>query len=415
MAIIENEDTPLTYRYRVKEFYLLFDKEEKKLTNASLISLMIVNDFIGSFFPIIQLKMNASSTLYYKILKQKNSVRFKIRIQKYTVKNGQNESEKSLYTDYIDEVFQLILDDDDEDLYSDVRKLNNGDGQTDEDLKEQSNVVEFFLFKSSLIKASKKLTNKMLVDSNVTDAIVYIMNKIGITNLLMSKADNGTIYHELQIPPLNANRALSYLDSFYGIHKTGSILFFGLRNSYVIRYEGKCSVYRKKEVKLTTVLIPKAGTALSQNCCSLNKKGDKNSSYIIADFDNVKFSNESTSNNLLTGDDVQVIDSETGDIDDSSKVNGTNKKIIENKGLSKYYKSAYLKNTNSLDSVITVNFSDFDLDTILPHKKFNMIFEDKKLSLKYKGSYILGKTEIALLKEGDYLSANAICTFYSDK
>ena len=47
----------------------------------------------------------------YKILKNKKDVKFKIRIQKFYTEIG--SAKKSLYRDWINDTFDLILDDDD--------------------------------------------------------------------------------------------------------------------------------------------------------------------------------------------------------------------------------------------------------------------------------------------------------------
>lgn len=411
MALVEDSDKFLTYRYEVKDFYFTLKDSKTKMKGYKLKSLIIINDYIENVFPIIQLKVSIDYDTYYKIIRNKDNVKIRIRIQKYYTLPG--KSEKSLNKDYLDTSFSLILDDDDEDLYADVRKKNNVEGQDSNDLKEQANEVEFYLFKSSLVKASKKRINKILEDCNVTNAIAIVMKRMGIKDLLMSKASNTEIYNMI-IPPLKATQALAYIDTFYGIHDVGSILFFGIERSYLLRYEGRCSAWEQGEIKTTTIIIPKAGSMISENICSLKKDGDDTKYYLVGDYNTIEFQNQSVSNEVLTGEEIHIVNSSNSSEETTSNQSGTNKTIVVNRGVNKYFKSIYKKRKQSLKSVINVQFSDIDLDALTPNKKFNFVFEDSSLQSKYKGTYILVKTEIGLIRKDSHLSAVAKCVFRSD-
>lgn len=410
MAIISENDKYLTYRYTVKKFMIDFGNGiSKTLKTDQVKSLIVTNDYINATFPICQIKLSMSSTLYYKVLRHKNGVRFIMNIQKYYVED--KKSKKSLYDEYINQSFKLILDDDDEDLYAAVRKKNNGDNQTDEDLKEQAQEVEFYLFRSDLIKSTKKTINKIIQNSNVTNVITYILGKMGIDDMLMSKADNDKNYPVMIIPPMKNLDALKYIDNFYGIYKTGSILYFGINRSYLIKFDTSCTAYEKDEIRTTTIIVPQAGSSLAQNSCSVKKIGHENKNYIVADYETIQFGQPSISDTILNGDSVEIVDSSTGEIDGET---GSSTKVIENCGENKFFKNIYRKIKNGLQTSIVVEFDDIDLDVLEPNKKFNFVFEDTSLSQKYKGTYFLGKSEIGLFRSTADLNTTVRCTFYSD-
>ena len=299
MAILDEKDVCVRYRYKVSELYILFKDKEHKLPSERLTEIIITNDYLDNLFPIVKCKFSLESSLYYKMISEKDSVRIKIRIQKYYTKEG--KTKKSLYSDYINTTFSLILDDNDEDTEEELRKLQYPKGDENQ-LNAIANDVELYLFKAALIKATKRMINNIHKKVTVSDEIADIATQLSLKNsLLMSKADNITEYDEIIIPPLKAALALAYLDSFYGIHKTGSIVYFGLDQGYIIKYEGKCSAYRDGEITTTSIIIPKGGSTISNTVSSVLKHDDKKKYYLIADYKSLSVTNQSISSSVLNG------------------------------------------------------------------------------------------------------------------
>lgn len=407
MMLINEKDKILHYYYDVKDFYFTIKKVKTKMHDYQLKSIMIVNDYAGNLFPIIQIKMALDTKTYYEIIKNKENVKVRIRIQKYTREPG--KADRSINDHYIDDTFTLILDDADEDLFEEVRNINHDGKLKEDELFENANTVEFFLFKSSLLKATKKRINKILSNASVTDAIGLIATKLGINNLLMTPANNKREYRPLIIPPLRAVDAIRYIDTFYGIHNTGSMIYFGIENSYILKYDGSVSAYRPREIQNVRIVIPKAGSLASQNLCSIRKYGETDCYYLIGDHETIRFENRSNTKGLLKGNQVQVIRIPQGGEEGAGA--NSNKKIIVNRGFNEYLAQVYLTQINSLNTVLTIEFNDINLDAIQPNKRYTILFEDTKLHKKYHGRYILTKSEIGLLRTDADLTTTVRCTF----
>ena len=406
MGYLASGNSCVSYRYEVKDFYFTVKDSRTRMKGYELKSLMIINDYIENIFPIVQLKVSMDYETYYEIIRNKDNVKIRINIQKYYTKVS--DVEKSLKSQYLNTTFTLILDDDDEDLYTDIRKKNNVEGDDSTSLYDQDNEVEFYLFKSSLVKASKKKINKILKNCNVTNAVALVMDKMGIDNLLMSRSPNDTEYSEIIIPPLKATQAISYIDTFYGLYPTGSMLFFGVDRSYLIKYDGRCTAYESGEITSTTIIVPKVGTEASQNVGSILGDGGYT---IIADYETIEFQNQSVTKNILNGEHLQIDNAESSEIDGTMNRSGINKKIIKNRGKNKYFKSTYTRMRESLEHVIIAQFSDIDLSSLAPNKSYHFVFEDSALQKKYSGTYVLVKSEIALIRKESHLSAVAKCEF----
>ena len=115
------------------------------------------------------------------MISEKDSVRIKIRIQKYYTKEG--KTKKSLYSDYINTTFSLILDDNDEDTEEELRKLQYPKGDENQ-LNAIANDVELYLFKAALIKATKRMINNIHKKVTVSDEIADIATQLSLKNSL---------------------------------------------------------------------------------------------------------------------------------------------------------------------------------------------------------------------------------------
>lgn len=410
MYLISNGDDILHYFYELKEFYLLFENDVIKLSNERLVSINIINNYIDNLFPIFKIVVNIDLGTYFKIIDNKDSVKFKIRMQKFYKKNLKEEK-VSLYDDYIAKTFSLILDDDVNDFEKTIREDSYGEDQLNDMLATKYN-IEFFLFDYELMESFKKTINVILDNATVTNGISLIASKVGLSNLLMSPADNIKTYDQFIIPPMKLSNALAYIDTFYGIHEKGSIFYFGVESGYIVKYEGNCTAYRYNEKKVTTIVVPKALGDLSNNSGVLKKKIQPEIVFNICNYKTIRFRDETVSKDLLEGKEVRIVNLYTGEVVDTiERDEDARKKIITNRGENEYFVSIHKAQMYSNEAVISCSFEDIDLSSLTPNKRFNFIFEDTDLSRKYRGSYILTSNIISFTRKGNEFKAITQCVF----
>ena len=166
-SLFTSDDLFLKWRYTVSEIYLLFPEEDPvEIPTERLTSMMILNDYENNLYPVFRIEIVLEASRYYKIIKQKNDVRFKLRIQKSFQTLG--DEDWSLDQDYIQDTFDLILNDEDFDIdagFKEERASGNYENVEEDDVDDlfsTDNRFEFFLFKSSTIKAGRKTINKIL-------------------------------------------------------------------------------------------------------------------------------------------------------------------------------------------------------------------------------------------------------------
>ena len=87
MALVNPDDTYIHYQYIIKEFFILINGENIRINNERIGAIKIVNDYVENLFPIMSITLNLDAGLYYKIIKNKKDVKFKLRMQKFYRKN----------------------------------------------------------------------------------------------------------------------------------------------------------------------------------------------------------------------------------------------------------------------------------------------------------------------------------------
>ena len=395
-SLFTSEDIFLKWRYTVSEIYILYPKEEPvEIPTERLVSLMILNDYENNLYPVFRIEIVLEASRYYKIIKNKDDVKFKLRIQKSYQILG--EEEWSLDQDYIQDTFDLILDDEDFDVDAGFKEeraatdYDNIEADDVDDLFSTDNRFEFFLFKSSTIKAGRKTINTILHNATVTDAMNYIASKAGFKNLLMTPADHTDVIDELVIPPLNAAMAMVYVDCYYGLYKTGSLIFMDLDRNYILPYNEKCRCWEAKETKEINLIIPKKSSDFSSDLCTVIKDGDKTKKYIVGNNSTVQIENNSITYDILAGNDIESVNSYDGTVSSgvaNSKGSGNNnERQIENMTENPYFNKIYTKQSESRNTVLTMTIGDYDITFLKPNRVINVIFEDSKLTKLYKGKY----------------------------
>lgn len=417
MPIFDKGDKVYRWKYSIKFLNFTFSNNDTiNIPVERVKSINIEERFEEYYFPLIKIDIVLDPNTYYEIIKNKNTCKINLRVDKfYFIEN--NKSDKSVSRKYINDIFELIMDEATDDMYNSVKEDENKSDyikrkkDTFNDLTKLNNVFTFYLFKP-VVSSTKKNVNKLLCNCNVTDAVAYLATVADINNILMAQPDNTQIYDELLLPPLSILRSLEFIDYYYGLYKEGSMIYFGLDYTYIIPYSAKCKAYYSGEKTVTNIIIPKSTNINHTNLLgSLNKKNDKTKNYIVADYTSIGIQNYSISNNYINANNLQAVDSY-----DAISTDGTSTaiskdssftKIIENKTMNPYFASIYANQSTSQSTVVSLRLYDYDISSITPNKEFNLIFEDINYIKKYNGKYLVMALSSSFIKEGDFMSLNS--------
>lgn len=403
-------DSTISYLYKVTEFYLLFPTEEIELLPDALAHLAIFNDYERNVLPIIQMNATLSREAYFKMIANKDSVKIKLRIQKYYVRSS--GTQQSLMSDYINDTFSIILNDNDENMYrvlTDQKTTTKKKSELEAIQQNDDRSIELFLYKIDTVKNVRSMVNVILKDATITDAITYILHKANISNMLLAPVDNTKLYDQIIIPPLSTVDALYWLDYFYGIYRYGTMFYFGIDRNYIMPYSGRSQVYEKDEIVENYIYCPAKGSSISATSSGhLVRNEDKTHTYTIVDVDTLTIRNKTDTTAIMQGLNARVINPYTNTIKDyntKSTHKATNKrKNIIDATLNEYTGNIYTNLTSSLDVTINAVSGYCDDSVLQPNHKYRMIFEDTALSKKYRGNYIMATKTTELIKSGSTLA-----------
>ena len=190
MGVFDPGDKVQIWQYQASKIELILTGQQPiVIPNERLIEMSIINDYEKAIFPVFRIRLILESSRYYQIIKSKSEVKFHLSIYKNFHYN--DSTDLSLNYLWIDDLFELILDDNDEDNLRKMKKEKakaNYETIIDSDVNQLEmvdNQIDFFLFKTNTIKGLKKNVNKILQNATVTDGVAYIVGNAGIKNLLM--------------------------------------------------------------------------------------------------------------------------------------------------------------------------------------------------------------------------------------
>lgn len=418
MGLFDSTDKLQKWVYHVTELNLTIPGEASiKIPSERLVGMSLTENYEGLYFPLLKITLVLDSTSYYKIKEHKNDCKLRLRVDKCF--HGIDSNEKSLYRPFINNNFSIVVDDATDDMNSsqkleeyknNFKKLKK---DTTYELEEINNAASFYLFMTDTLDGTRLNDNHVLCNCNIADAIAYLFTKGKISNLIMAQPDNTKVYENIVLPNDKIIKNLQFLDTYYGIYKVGTIIYFGFLYSYIIPYNGECNAYPTDEKKDTVIVIPSSSNAQhSTNLGSLNKGSNQTADYIIGDYRTIGVDNDSISNNYIASNDVQTVDSLTGKstIANSNAVSrGKNfVEVVENKTENEFLASIKAAQNKAKSMVVKVNLQDYNISAIAPNKRFKVFCEDTNLTKKYAGNYIAANVTHNFILQGEDFLLNSI-------
>lgn len=385
------------YRYSVKECIVINGGKSTSLRSDNITGIEIVNNYLTNAFPIFKINLQVKNDIYYDIMKNKNTVQIKLRIQKYYKRSGKKK-EKSIKKDWLNDTFVLIMDENDTNRQDDIqqksKKNENKKKKPDSDkTKDDRNSLELYLYRKETATSMKTTPNIIFKKTNLTSAVAYLLGLAGVSNMIMSPFENNKDITQLYLPPMSVNKLIMYLDIMYGFYKAGAVVFFGLQYSYILNFKGGCTAYPSGDKKETCLLVPKKSSIEGNESGSVEKGDDK--FYLNWEYDQIQFGNESVTSDVINGTNATIINPTDGSIETAESTtitNGSsNTTSIENSTDNEWLGSIHTAQTSAGSVVLRGALADVDVSAFEPYRLFSMIFEDSKLTNKYKGTYFLSE------------------------
>lgn len=404
------------HRYIISSFDILIPNEDPiKVLAANINYMSIEKDFDHDHFPILYFNLNIEPKVYYQIMQNKTSVRFRIRMDKYLYEEDESVKFKELV---FNDTFVMFTDENapfmDEELYDKTREITGDDTQIT-DFRES---YDLFLFKEKDISGTKKVINTVVTSASMMNTVIYLLSSANINNILMTPFDNNAIYNEILLLPIAVIPNINYLEKQYGFYNYGMMLFFDFSTAYCISKRPAATAYRTNEYVDVLIVCNKSANPYSIHPGSYTD--DKQKCYILnVSKDNVSMLTDTIISDQLYGNDILVVDPAQGSsngVNPSVQQWGTASKqvVIDNYSNPYVVKSLEYRKKES-DSIIQVNFSDIDIDCLVPNKHFLFSFEDTSVQKDRGGDYRISSAVFDFKKEGLEFSVTGTATFKRPK
>lgn len=407
MSLIKDTDTYMQYRYVVSEFKAMMGSEIIEFDPGKIRDLSMEKDYEHDLFPILRIVVITTQARYRHILQNKDTVKFKFRLQKYS-RMLHDPNTESMKSDYINGTYVIFTDDKTPDLSENVVKLKaKTDDVEGEYLPQDDYEAEFYLFREDFVKNARTLCHGIM-RCNLETAVAWLCTKAGINKLLMAKMDNRNSYDPLIIPEQSFIDCINFLDNWYGFYKNGSIIFFDFDAFYLLNYTSKTTTWKPGEVTEGIIFVLDETISEEQYSMQLIRQGDTKH-YVTTGHNFVDVMDTTSVQDVLGGSNIEVIDASSSSTSTGSS-GGKNTKVMRTSQPT-FETTIYTARMKTNKKVINVALGSIDLDIVSPNKKFNFVFENTKLNSTYGGWYKMMKIVTTFTKEGDYFTISNAATF----
>lgn len=403
------------FKYNIVTFQLLIPGEEPfNILTQAVNQIIVTKEYDLAIHPILEIITMLPPMVHKKMVDNKSNLNVRLRIQK---DRSTKDGDKMRSTDWINDTFQVIIDDDsdfqDEENYKRLDKEQGGDG-TGRNKNGSFNINDYTteytisLWKQSDIEAIRKVVNCVKANATISTVIADIYGKSGIKKILISPLDNSNSYPEIRIPPMNLLNLPEYLEKIYGTYYSGTTVFLDFRCLYFLSRNGVCDAKEKGEYTRTVFKIVKQnGSASLATTSGTMEDPDNKIYYMNIEPTSIEFNSPGASSDAISGNNVSVIstaNNETVAIDGVGTQRGNgNSRVSNDKYNNEFNKASMLSKVVEDSCRCTVSLTDYDVDAITPNKEFIVSADDPKLE-KRNGFYRLTESRIVLTKNDSNLS-----------
>lgn len=399
MSLLNDKDTLIQYRYQIRLFILFSDDSIMSIEPERVTSIEIENMYETGKLPVFKLSILVEPSDFFKIIKDKNDVQFQVRVQKYGI--NLKTRKKTLVKDIINDTFGLLIDENPEDLELELRKRKNDNKHKIENV---TNIMDIYLFKKEIVSGISQPSNIIVRNTTLPSLVTQLLYQAGCRKVLMSPFDNITEYDRILLPPQSIYDNIKWLDNYYGFYKTGSMIFFGLDKTYVLKYGPTCTAWLSNEYTDTTILISQNAKE-SESSAGMVERNGECQNYINGGTASIQIINNILGIKLSVGSDASFINSSINEIKNVKNeydvgIDGKYN-YINNHSVNPYLDTTYEQRIKSEEVVINMSLVEYDYSSLEPNKRINLVFEDQALSNKYNGVYKVAAIMHKFLRDGD--------------
>lgn len=402
-------------KYKVESLSIVLQSETIKIEPAFISEVLLEYDYDKLCTPIFILSVALTQIEYRKIVQEKDSVKFIVKLNKMFY----NDSKEFLYySTFFNKTFCThILDENpimEQELLNKTKEVNKTDDNSRNPM-EMRDIYDFALFIEEYIDAGNKDINMAIESGKMNDILAYTLNFAGLNkNVLMSPSNNTDRITNLLCPVMNTIKTINYLQEIKGIYNSGLLFFMDFNTIYLIDKSAYCTAWKPKEYTVTNIYIFSQQSEYNVTVGQMIDD-DEEKNNLFSNTDSTDIKNKSVLNNAVYGNKMVLINAKNGTvncIDENLKQRGNSHSHIE----IQKHNNDYARNSKKLRLIeneydINIILKDIDVELLSPNKCFKLIFQSTKLNEQYGGTYRISKMLATLTKLGEELDSIVICNF----
>jgi hypothetical protein len=391
-------------------------KDKLVMDPTNVLSIEYINDYEKSLFAVLKITLRIDVRKKIYMLSNKRDIKCKLELDKI----GYDVDLENVVTNpesAISALFSVYFNDDDENIDPETLKrrldINNMESSSnsqdinDENYFESQNSIDLYLFNPTLLKASRYLHNAVYTSGTLQNMIGHMLSISKHDKVLMSRIENTEIYKELLLPANPTYKNLLYLDQYYGLYKTGAIIYYDIDVLYILNTNGKVTAKRKGEWIESTFLIPELDNTVPGS--GMIRQPGENIFYLTVAESDVNPQKTSIMKNVDSGSKVKLAFSDGTTINtissNQSYVDTQNTSITYVKKDNKYTGDVLKARMQENETMIYISGNNLDINAFTPNKIFRIVYDEQTKYTKYKGEYRLAYAYHCIRAESEQYSS----------
>ena len=386
MSLVDNSNLYLV-KYKTSTLVLMKDDEKIILDPSNILNIEYLCDYEFNIRAILKISLRIDIRKKLWILKNKSDIICKFELDKIRMDVDYEEYISSPEKVWNEE-FKIYLNDEDD--ASDVKvledriKMNESDDFDINDLstesyQESENVMDIYLFNNKLLPASTTKHNEVITKNTLQQILGRLLTLTKHKNVLMSPIENDEVYEELLLPANPAYENIGYLDQYYGLYKTGALIFYDIDVLYILNTNGKMTAKREDEYPQTTLYVPQIDESIPGDGM-FEKPGEKIFYCSIPESSiNPQKISDANNDSILYG------------VKDANKYTLmiTKARMVEN------------------ECIMYIGSDNLDINAFTPNKIFNIVFEETSKQERFgKYQYRLAYAYHYLKLESEHMTSS---------
>lgn len=401
-------------RYRMNYFKLNIKGTIYDVESDDISFITIEKDYSGNFyFPYFEVEVLIPTYILRAMKKNSNNITANINFQRgYFRDNEIDMHDLPVFSTYVSGLFYVFMEDNTPDVTEAASVRVEEGTETGKNGKAlgEDQTVKLLLYNKSYFFGLRNIVNNVLASVTAVEAITYVINQAGVSNILITPPDSYKKYSQFVLVPICASDQLVRICNKYKVYKDGALVFFDLDKGYIISRSKECTAYYPNEIKTTYIINTSGGDDDKKGCCIYNKKN-----YINVRSDSIMIDDNSEVSNQSFGSMVTVVDEEGNikNIDTKSKksaytITSPTRVLVKDKGEDN--STHAVRRAANTDEIITIKMDYVDLDMLTPNLKFISHFSDSLLS-GFNKTLSLNKMICLFSKEGEFFVPNITAEF----